>query len=189
MLVGIHGLKGSGKTTIAKYLQEKYHFIEKPFADPLKEICKVLFLLDDDQLYGTLEQKEQPDPRWFGCSPRKMFQYVGTELFRNQLDQIMPGLGEDVFIHHFKLQFPKYQKLNVIISDVRFQNEINMIHELGGIVIKIQTENVLVHTHSSEKDQYNTRNCDYVVYNNSTKDELFQHIDFILQKEFNIAAP
>lgn len=61
MLIGLMGPKNSGKTTGAKFLVEKHHFVEKSFADCLKKACKELFMLTVEQLYGT--QKETPDPR------------------------------------------------------------------------------------------------------------------------------
>ena len=92
MLVGLSGLKGSGKDTCADYLVKNHGFIKVAFADPLKDALKVLFMFTNDQLNGTIEQKEAPDNRWFGCSTRTAMQFVGTELLRDQLDKIMPGL-------------------------------------------------------------------------------------------------
>lgn len=186
MFIGIIGLKGSGKTTVATYLTGKYQFTNKSFADPLKKACKELFLFDDDQLNGTLEQKETSDPRWFGCSPRKAMQYVGTELLRDQLDLIMPGLGKNMFTHHFRLWFHDNQGINIVLSDVRFQNELDMIHELGGIVIKIQRDKMVsFDPHSSEEGQKSITNYDYLICNDSTLDDLFVCVDRIIDEHYN----
>jgi len=181
MLIGLIGLKGSGKSTVGTYLADNYQFKNKSFADPLKKACKELFLFDDEQLNGTLEQKETPDPRWFGCSPRKAMQYVGTELLRDQLDMIMPGLGKNMFTHHFKLWFHNNQRINIVVSDVRFQNEMDMIHELGGIVLKIRRDQITpIDTHLSEQGQQLIINYDHLICNNSTLDDLFASIDRII---------
>ena len=80
MLIGFMGIKGSGKDTCADLLIQNYGFMKKSFADPLKHACKELFLFTNEQVFGTQLQKETPDPRWFGCSPRVALQYVGTDL-------------------------------------------------------------------------------------------------------------
>ena len=141
MIVGILGKMRVGKDTVADYLVSNHGFVKKAFADPLKEICKILFLFNDDQLYGTDEQKKMPDDRWFGCSARTAQQFIGTELFRNNLNKIMPGLNQDIFIHHLKLWLEDQKKTNpnikIVVSDVRFQNEVDFIHSIGGTVIRV----------------------------------------------------
>lgn len=136
MIIGLLGTIGSGKTTAASYLVDNYQFTEEMFADPLKKACKEMFLLSDDQLYGTQEQKQEADERWFGASPRQILQFVGTELFRDRLCELMPELGKHIFIHNMRLRLDSI-KGNMVVSDVRFQNEIDMIKEMGGYVIRI----------------------------------------------------
>lgn len=185
MLIGIVGKKGSGKDTSADYLINKYNFIKKSFADPLKKACKELFLLSDEQLYGT--EKEMPDNRWYNCSPRTMLQYVGTDLLRNQLNVIMPGLDNNIFINHFKLWYNKEKNSNtyIVIPDVRFLNEVNIIKELNGIIIKIERNNNNDDMHISEKEMEQITSFDYIINNNSTKDDLYKKIDLLIM-ELNI---
>ena len=146
VLVGLMGIKASGKTTSADYLVSTHNFVEKSFAECLKRACQQLFLLSDEQVFGTQEQKETPDPRWFDCTPRKILQFVGTELLRDNLDKIMPGLGSGVFTHHLGLWYQEEVKRNpgcrIVISDVRFQNEIDFIQSLGGSVVKVDRPGV-----------------------------------------------
>jgi hypothetical protein len=146
--------------------------VEKSFAEPLKKACQELFLLDDQQLFGTQEQKEELDTRWFGNSPRKILQFVGTELFRNNMDRLMPGLGNDFFIYRFKLWYQKELALNpnlrVVVSDVRFQNESDSIQKLGGIIIKLDRKSDSEDTHSSEKELLGITTYDYLINNNAT---------------------
>jgi hypothetical protein len=61
-VVGITGFKRHGKDTTGDYLCEKYGFTKLAFADPLKEICKILFSFNEDQLYGG--SKEVVDSFW-----------------------------------------------------------------------------------------------------------------------------
>ena len=126
---------------------ENHGFIKMSFADSLKRGCQQLFLFTDEQIYGTQEQKETPDPRWFGVTPRKILQYVGTDLLRDQLDKAIPGLGKNIFTHYVRLwyleQLAANPNIKVVISDVRFGNEVALIQELGGMVIKIDRPSVI----------------------------------------------
>lgn len=185
VLIGLLGLKKSGKSTLANYLINNYQFVEFSFANCLKRACQELFLLSDEQINGTQEQKETADERWFGCSPRQMLQFVGTDLLRENLDKIMPGLGKDIFIHHFKIWYQKElennPKLNVVISDVRFQNEVDAIHELCGEVIKINRSNIISNDmHSSELDQQKINNYDHLINNDDTVEILYDKLIIIM---------
>ncbi|XWV26024.1 hypothetical protein QJ857_gp1056 [Tupanvirus soda lake] len=191
VLIGLMGIKGSGKTTGAAYLVDHYYFVEKSFAECLKKACKELFLLSDEQVFGTQEQKETPDPRWFGCTPRKMLQFVGTELLRDNLDKIMPGLGKNVFTHHFKLWYESEIKMNpnlcVVVSDVRFQNEIDFIQSLGGVVIKIDRPCVQTNDmHQSEIELQSISTYNHLINNTGTIDDLYRHIDEYLNCTFSL---
>lgn len=181
-LIGLLGKKSSGKSTAADYLVEKYQFHEKSFADPLKIICRELFLLNDDQLYGDL--KEIPDPRWYQCSPRKMLQFIGTDLLRNQLNNIMPGIDNDIFIDHFRLWFEREKQINpnvrVVISDNRFINEVEFIKSLGGIIIKINRPLENDDSHQSEKQIDQITNYDYCIENIGTLEDFYLNLDKIV---------
>jgi len=59
MIIGFAGKKRSGKDTIANYLVNKYNFRRYAFGGPVKEVCRILFGFDDEQLYG--DRKEELD--------------------------------------------------------------------------------------------------------------------------------
>ena len=186
MLIGFSGKRAAGKDTAANYLI-KLGFEKRAFADPLKNACKELFLLSDSQLNGTQQDKESIDNRWFGCTPRMMMQYVGTDLLRNRLNGLIPGIGNDLFIHNFGLWYDEKKKNNpksmVVVTDVRFRNEVEMIHSRGGIVIKLERANGLpVDSHESEISIDNITDIDYVIDNNGSLSDLYNS----LQKIVNI---
>lgn len=194
VLVGIMGIKGSGKSTGADFLVKNYGFVEKSFAECLKKACKELFLLTDDQVFGTQDQKETPDPRWFNCTPRKMLQYVGTDLLRNNLDKIMPGLGVNIFTHHFKLWYNRELSINpncrVVVSDVRFQNEIDFIQSLGGIVIKINRPSAVTgDMHASELELQSITSYDFLVDNTGSVEFFCDKLAAILKNKYDISEP
>jgi uridine kinase len=80
-VIGLVGCKNVGKTTVARMIKKKWNFPEYTFAEPIKEICKIAFLLDDWQV-NDQTGKETLDARW-NTTPRKLLQTVGTNLFRD----------------------------------------------------------------------------------------------------------
>jgi hypothetical protein len=169
-LIGLIGRKQSGKSTSSAYLVQYHGYREYSFADSLKRACIELFDLQPSQVYGTEEEKTTPDPRWFGCTPRKMLQYVGTDLLRNQLDTIMPGLGTGVFTHHFSLKYQrrlaKNPDIRVVVSDVRFVDEARVIKELGGKLIRLYR-----YDESCDDCHISEREMDLIKYDHSILNE------------------
>ena len=130
-IIGICGSIGSGKDTAAEYLVARYHFTRLSFAAVLKDACADIFGWDRDMLEGkTAEERrirESVDEWWASrleiknFSPRYALQYVGTELFRGVLHK-------DIWVYALENTIQKYDR--VVISDVRFPNEINMLRRV-----------------------------------------------------------
>jgi hypothetical protein len=178
MLVGLLGQKRSGKDTSADYIVEKYNFTKLAYADPLKEISKILFFFDDEQLHGN--DKEVVDKFW-KTKPRDLYQYMGTDIMRRDINKIMPHIGEDFWVIHMEKRLDESETGNKIISDLRYQNEIDQIHKLGGIVIKIIRPNIQSNdTHESEKNIDNLTGFDYVIINDGSKEDLYKKINELL---------
>lgn len=177
-MIGFVGKKSSGKDTAGDYLVKKYNFEKQSFANPLKRCCKEMFSLTDEQLNDPI-LKETPDPRWFGATPRQILQYVGTDLLRNQLKNIIPNIGENVHINAFKLWYENNKHKKIVLCDVRFLNEANMIKENGGILIKIyRGENKTKDLHQSEMELEKIK-CDIIIDNNGSLEELYATLDSI----------
>lgn len=173
MIIGILGNKGHGKDTISDHLVSKYQFHKKAFGNPLKEICHILFGFNHEQLYGN--RKEIKDKYW-GITPRKAMQFVGTELFRNKMNELIPGISHNFWLECIRRQSGKYDRL--VISDVRFQNEVDFIHEMNGIVIKVERENKKTNdVHASEREIRQITNYDFYVANNSDLQALYSKVD------------
>lgn len=159
MLIGLAGLAGSGKDTVAKFLTD---YEKIAFADPLKESCKILFNLSDKQL-SDRTLKETVDSR-YGKSPRQLMQLVGTDILRR--------IDPDLFVERARERIEMIGG-NVIISDVRFENECKMIKEKGGIIINIVRNIDLIESHKHESENQNIKKYfDYVIENDGTIEEL-----------------
>jgi hypothetical protein len=138
MIIGLVGFAGSGKGTVADYLVTKHNYVKMAFADPLKDAASVIFGWPRYMVEGDNEPsrifRETPDPFWsekfdMKFTPRLALQKLGTEA------------GRDVFhkdIWVYALENRIRQHKNVVIADVRFDNEIAAIVKWGGHIIRIK---------------------------------------------------
>lgn len=182
MIIGLLGKKQSGKDTSADYLNKKYNYNKCAFANLLKETCKVLFDLSDEQVYGEL--KEVIDQRW-ETTPRHILQFVGTDLIRNQISSLVPKMEKDFWIHSLLNKMQNDKKY--VISDARFQNEVDMIKNKKGIIIKLIRNNINSgDLHISESGIDLIQNFDFVIENNGTIDDLYKKIDDIINTLENL---
>jgi hypothetical protein len=182
-IIGVTGKKFNGKDTLGNYLS-KYNYKRMAFADPLKQVIKNIFDFNDEQLYG--ENKEKIDDFW-KISPRSAMQFIGTDLFRHQMNKLIPEIGDEIWIKVVKRQIENIWKNNpnqkIVITDVRFPNECNLIRELGGIIIRVKRKIEDIHTDSDfiivhESETYiNALKVDYDFDNNKTKIDLYKQFD------------
>lgn len=84
---------------------------------------------------------------------------------------------------NFKYETEEAKYPNWIITDVRFENEVNVIKEKGGKVIRINRETEQINNHPSETSLDNYDKFDYVINNNGTIMDLFSNVFEILMKE------
>ena len=180
-LVGILGRKRTGKDSSGDYMISKYNYTRYAFADPIKDILKIMFDFNDKQLN---EDKEIIDKMW-NISPREILQQFGTEICRNDLKKYIPNIeldNETLWVKLFRIFYEKNKEKDIVVTDVRFLDEINGIKSLGGKIIKVNRDNLEYDSHSSEKgiDNYNKDLIDYHIDNNYTYDDLYSQIDTIL---------
>ena len=138
MIIGVCGLIGSGKDTIADYLVNIHEFRRDSFAATLKDACAAVFGWDRVMLEGrtksSREWREQQDEWWSqrlgrDITPRYILQHWGTEVCRQ-------GFHDDIWIASLENKL-RTARDDVVISDCRFPNEIRAIRAQGGHVIRV----------------------------------------------------
>ena len=199
MIIGVCGLIGAGKDTIADYLVNIHEFRRDSFAATLKDAVSSVFGWDRDMLEGrtrsSREWREQPDAWWSErlgreITPRWILQYWGTEVCRR-------GFHDDIWIASLENKL-RNTRDHVVISDCRFPNEIEAIRAQGGYVIRVVRgpdpswfqpvqQHLLEGTpqpddlpHQSEWAWAGTR-FDAVIDNNGTMDQLYQQINDLVR--------
>jgi hypothetical protein len=139
MIVGILGLIGSGKNTVAQILVDDYGFEKVSFASSLKDAVAAIFGWPRHLLEGDTDQsrvwREQPDAYWsrvmqHEVTPRWVLQHIGTDVMRNHFHK-------DIWVHSLIKRLEDPNK-NFVISDVRFLNEVDVIHDQKGQIWEIQ---------------------------------------------------
>ena len=137
-VVGFVGFIGSGKGTAGDILCEK-GYIRESFAKGVKDVASQMFGWPRGMLEGDTEDsrkwRETPDRYWsakFGrdFTPREALQKLGTEVGRDVFHQ-------DFWVFELENRL-KYHDSPIVITDVRFPNEINWIRSVGGKVYEIQ---------------------------------------------------
>lgn len=185
MIIMLTGRKRSGKDEAAKVLINNHGFIRYAFADPIKAACKVIFMLDEEQLDGST--KEIVDPRW-GMTPREMYQYVGTELFRVKLPELSAGfnavVGDTLWVTRFVEWYRAYGATvkDVVITDLRFENELFMVAGTFGaevVSIRIERDGVDKSDMHASETAIDSLPVAYTVKNDGTIKELHAKIEAI----------
>lgn len=177
-LIGIVGSGyGCGKSTVASFIASSIgpHRVEViPFAKALKDLARDL---------GWNGKKDEKG--------RQILQHLGTEVCRN--------IDPDYWIARWKSGAGEIlnnglDMRTVIVDDVRFENEIEAIRELGGFTIYInrphrskwvrfwkRVKHLIVksHRHASEGNIV-ASDCDYVIENCISLEELQRLVGMLL---------
>jgi hypothetical protein len=141
-IIGLVGFQGSGKDTVGSIIQELYpSYTTTSFAKPIKSALSSMFGWQAKLLEGTTKAsrvwRETQDSYWTEklgkpITPRLMMREFGTELIRNQFSQ-------DFWTNRCEL-FLQDSKKSVVVTDVRFVNEIEMIKRLGGKIVWVRRD-------------------------------------------------
>lgn len=193
-VIGLVGLAGSGKGTVGDYLISNHNFRSDSFAATLKDAVSSIFRWDRALLEGnTLESRqwrETIDEWWSGklgrnVTPRWVLQYIGTDVLRTHFNI-------DIWIYSLEKKLQNSNE-NIVLTDVRFPNEISMVNRLGGEIWWVRREpeptwmytaltdkklmpTVYPDVHKSEYEwiaQHEYRN----IKNNSSLENLYKEVD------------
>jgi hypothetical protein len=218
MILGISGKALVGKDTIADYIISSHGWDRKiGFASNLKSACMEIFDLSEFQVYsqeGKSSRLEEPVlvhfadieniiswmrkthksisildrpavdvRRWVGkilSTPREVLQFVGTEVMRFYVED-----------YHTSVVFLEIrEKENVIITDVRFPNEVNGVLNKNGVVVRIERpitlrerKGIVLDSNHLSETSLDIGYCfDYVIQNNSeTLSGLYTKVDRMLE--------
>ena len=167
-IIGLVGYKGSGKTTVAKILQDSRGYVKIAFADKLKIVAKQIYNLTNEQVYGPA--KDLVDHR-YGITPRFILQRLGTEVCRSIHPDTWVMDLENTIVTRSNIKSKCY-----VIDDVRYPNEVNLVHRLGGEVWLINRPNIYKDEDSHNSEKPELLKVDHVIENDGTIETLTNHV-------------
>ena len=183
-IIAVCGYKRSGKDTIAKYLNKKYNYKHLKITYKLKECLKLLFDLRDHEL--ETDKKDKINKKW-NVTPRKLMQFIGTEIFQYKIQEILPDIDKKFWIKTFLTDslvnnLRNKKDFHIVISDIRFIHEYEELKKLNIpiSVIKVTNDNIMIDSneelHISEREFIKIP-YDKEILNNSTFDDMYKKID------------
>lgn len=173
ILLGLTGPAGCGKDTVADLLRIHHSFEKIALADPIKRGLEAMFGWQKHQWLDR-EWKERVQPE-IGFSPRKAMQTLGTGWGRNLNDEIWIKVCTQR-INKLMGTYMFHGHKGIVVSDIRFENEADMIRKNGGILIHLSRQDIPQVRHHESENGVEFHRTDFLVQNNGTIDELMTHI-------------
>jgi hypothetical protein len=146
MLVGLIGLKGSGKDTLVKELEKKYpnvKIVNLKFARGIKRLLEDYFNIHVS-VYEHPEFKNRKIKR-LGKSPRQLmiqlgsyFRKLNPDCWINYIDNYLEDVSD------FYSEDLESNKVIYIFTDVRFKNEIDYLKSKKAILISVERKDIYV---------------------------------------------
>ena len=171
LIIGIAGVAGAGKSSLAEILEERHGLVRTPFAGPIKDMLAAFLRasgVTDLTIHRMVngELKEQPAPVLGGRSPREAMQALGTEWGRNF---VTPDLWTESWRYRAGLELLR-GVAGITVDDIRFPNEVAAIRSMGGVVIRVERPGFTgVNLHPSEQQVLEP---DHVLVNDGTLADL-----------------
>lgn len=193
-LIGLVGFKRVGKSTAAKYLEEKYGFVRHNFKDALIAEAKIAYpdllqVIADSEGYQRIQMKDGKfeHPRvvideLFATKPPLMRAFMinfGT-------DDRRVFQGNDYWVEQYRdaTEDLSAEGYSIVTDDVRFLNEANLIKEAkDSILIRLTRPDITTGgNHPSETEQLEIV-ADYTIEcKQGDHEHLYRELDTILKR-------
>jgi hypothetical protein len=184
-VIALCGVRGAGKDVVADAVcRWDPRFVNLKFAQPIKDALARLFDLDERHVDGELKDVEHE--RW-GVSPRVLMQWFGTDVMQHGLASVAPRIGRTFWCDKMRasLEDARMRGRDVVISDLRFQHELDALRRWYGcvagdalLVVRIvrpapgRARSDDVDAHESESGVADVGPVDVTLLNDGTRDEL-----------------
>ena len=134
-IISLSGFIGSGKDTVAEYLEQNHGYYRFSLIKSLRDSVASIFGWDRDMLDGRTPeagvQRNIVDQWWtdaldlgIDITPRWVLQNLGTEVMRNHFHP-------DIWMLSSKRWLSAHKGEKIVIADARFLNELGMLQDLG----------------------------------------------------------
>lgn len=172
-IIALTGIKGCGKDTVADILTSTYYVpVDRrirrvAFADPIKNEVMYIFGLETIQQYDNLKRTVVTVNGLQAIEGRHIVREIGMLMRRYDVNQ---------FVDYVDQQFEKDPNAIWIVTDLRFDNELIHLQNLGAKIVKIDRPVVnVIDTHITERG-FDNSICDVVIENKSTLEEFTREV-------------
>src|SRR3569623_1074786 len=180
MIIGLAGPAGSGKDTVADWLEAGHDFTRFALADPIRKGLCAMFGLPMTVFKPGV--KEQVIP-WLGKSPRELMQTLGTAKVREMV-------APDIWLRVAEHVVATAPGANIVVTDIRKANEVEWLRLLGGQLWPERRPGCApVRGHSTE-DGHPAASGAILVSNCGTLAELYASVDLFINRclSYTVAA-
>lgn len=177
-VIGLVGEGGSGKDTVAAYLERRYGVVSLRFSDPIKELLRLFF-----------DQPSREDQSWVGSTFKERF---GKDIFIRAVERRLRDAGSGIFSingvrypedAYFVRSFSKNAVIYVTADQHLRWERSQRREEKSDDTMSFETFCRLESTLETEKYIGEIgKHADYAIYNKGTTDELFASVDRIMGK-------
>ncbi len=174
LIIGLSGKSKSGKTTAANFLTANFNVIRRGFADGLRSVVANLFSLDATTLQ---DYKDQPLPR-LQRTPRDILIEVGKHM-----REVDPDVWFKLWERDLAAVTDQFPMINVVVDDLRFRNEFDLLRAKGAVLIRINRGVHAVTDEPSEidLDEYaSAGKFDYTINNMGSVREFYTGISDVV---------
>lgn len=169
-IIGVTGNANSGKDTLADYIisNKNNSFVKYALAKPIKDIMIEHLGFTYEQCYD--QKLKQIEDDFWGISPREVMLLIGTKMFRE-------NWRYDFWVKLMEKKIIDNSEENIIVSDVRFANEAEMIKSHGGIIVNVKRPNNPIKVNHISENGLSNDLIDYTIINDSTIENYYNKID------------
>lgn len=203
-IIGLCGRAHSGKSMLSDYLIDKYGFVKVYFAESLKELCAKLlkfpsvdemnkhkvepkeYVLDRNDVellsnasnvpYETVLEEVQAIKSTFR-SVRHALQFIGTDIIRKH--------NANWHINELLKRIENSPSDKIIVDDVRFINEMEVLEDMGAKLFFIVRPNLENVTHHSSEENLSWQNFENIIVNDATPKHALEQFERLLQGKRN----
>jgi len=172
VFIGLVGPSGSGKTTICQYLEQDCGFITMHVAMPLKwAFCRMFGAPISDTERPAIDE---PKAYLGRVTPRVVLEHLGTRL--HEVAPMALPLSLDKRLN----KATRVGATHMLVDGIRRDTEAEVIRRRAGQVWRVGRTQVDVDKPCDLSQA--TIECDHIIPNFATYQELYRHLDTLLVK-------
>lgn len=184
-IIALTGEKGCGKDTTAQILQRLYSTDQRnvapiAFADPIKNVVMHIFGLSNIREYDAFKRSV------YASSDLSLPVASGRHIVR-EIGMLMRQYDVNQFVEYVDQQISADQQLDTIwvITDLRFDNELIHLRNLGAKVVKIKRQMIQsIDTHITERG-FDDASCDLIIENQTTLSKYEQNVKQVFDSKLS----